>query len=135
MLTEFKWSLQDAVTPLSESEAIDLVKTCFASATERDIYTVSHLYAVFLAICFWIQTLWLLGLRFIKRQKISNFLSLFVPRPSKIYFFADSSKYLPHTCWQDRGVGSITDLVNLPWLLWSHSMIEKYRLIGICFWY
>lgn len=33
--------LQDAVTPLSELEAIDLVKTCFASATERDIYTVS----------------------------------------------------------------------------------------------
>lgn len=33
--------MQDAVTPLSEVEAIDLVKTCFASATERDIYTVS----------------------------------------------------------------------------------------------
>ena len=33
--------MQDAVTPLSEPEAIDLVKTCFASATERDIYTVS----------------------------------------------------------------------------------------------
>ena len=34
-------AVQDAVTPLSEPEAIDLVKTCFASATERDIYTVS----------------------------------------------------------------------------------------------
>lgn len=33
--------MQDAVTPLSEGEAIDLVKTVFASATERDIYTVS----------------------------------------------------------------------------------------------
>jgi len=33
--------LQDAVTPLSEAEAVDLVKTVFASATERDIYTVS----------------------------------------------------------------------------------------------
>ncbi|XP_073064956.1 proteasome subunit beta type-1-like [Primulina eburnea] len=29
---------KDAVTPLSESEAIDLVKTCFTSATER-LYT------------------------------------------------------------------------------------------------
>ena len=36
--------LQDAVTPLSEAEAIDLVKTVFASATERDIYTVSLCY-------------------------------------------------------------------------------------------
>ncbi|KAJ9563268.1 hypothetical protein OSB04_008428 [Centaurea solstitialis] len=31
--------VQDAVTPLSETEAIDLVKTFFSSATERDIYT------------------------------------------------------------------------------------------------
>ncbi|KAK9682176.1 hypothetical protein RND81_10G055800 [Saponaria officinalis] len=30
---------QDAVTPLSEAEAINLVKTAFAAATERDIYT------------------------------------------------------------------------------------------------
>lgn len=37
----FILSEQDAVTPLSELEAIDLVNTCFASATERDIYTVS----------------------------------------------------------------------------------------------
>ncbi|KAK1279735.1 Proteasome subunit beta type-1 [Acorus gramineus] len=30
---------KDAVTPLSESDAVDLVKDVFASATERDIYT------------------------------------------------------------------------------------------------
>jgi hypothetical protein len=34
---------QDAVTPLSEREAVDLVKDVFASATERDIYTVIFL--------------------------------------------------------------------------------------------
>ena len=35
--------VQDAVTPLSESDAVDLVKDVFASATERDIYTVCYL--------------------------------------------------------------------------------------------
>ncbi|GAA0176602.1 protease [Lithospermum erythrorhizon] len=39
---------QDAVTPLSEAEAIDLVKTCFASASERDIYTGDKLEMVVL---------------------------------------------------------------------------------------
>lgn len=34
---------QDAVTPLSESDAVDLVKDVFASATERDIYTGDRL--------------------------------------------------------------------------------------------
>lgn len=36
--------MQDAMTPLSKSDAVDLVKDVFASATERD-YT---LYAAFL---------------------------------------------------------------------------------------
>ena len=35
--------VQDAVTPLSESDVVDLVKGVFASATERDIYTVCYL--------------------------------------------------------------------------------------------
>ncbi|CAD6245827.1 unnamed protein product [Miscanthus lutarioriparius] len=35
--------VQDAVTPLSESDAVDLVKDVFASATERDIYTGDRL--------------------------------------------------------------------------------------------
>ncbi|KAA8515941.1 hypothetical protein F0562_019120 [Nyssa sinensis] len=39
---------KDAVTPLSESEAIDLVKTCFACATERDIFTGNKLEIVIL---------------------------------------------------------------------------------------
>jgi 20S proteasome subunit beta 6 len=38
--SNFMLIIQDAVTPLSESEAVDLVKDVFASATERDIYTV-----------------------------------------------------------------------------------------------
>ncbi|XP_078433312.1 N-terminal nucleophile aminohydrolases (Ntn hydrolases) superfamily protein [Wolffia australiana] len=37
---------KDAVTPLSEGEAIDLVKDVFASATERDIYTGDQLEVV-----------------------------------------------------------------------------------------
>ncbi|KAK7251994.1 hypothetical protein RIF29_26127 [Crotalaria pallida] len=39
---------QDAVTPLAEAEAINLVKTVFASATERDIYTGDKLEVVIL---------------------------------------------------------------------------------------
>ncbi|XP_047320554.1 proteasome subunit beta type-1-like [Impatiens glandulifera] len=34
---------QDVVTPLSEAEVIDLGKTCFASATERDIIIVVYM--------------------------------------------------------------------------------------------
>lgn len=39
--SQTQWVVQDAVTPLSESEAVDLVEDVFASAMERDIYTVS----------------------------------------------------------------------------------------------
>ncbi|KAJ6390941.1 hypothetical protein OIU77_025030 [Salix suchowensis] len=39
---------QDAVTPLSEAEAIDVVKDVFASAAERDIYTGDKLEIVIL---------------------------------------------------------------------------------------
>ncbi|KAL9359838.1 hypothetical protein Peur_047961 [Populus x canadensis] len=39
---------QDAVTPLSEAEAIDVVKDVFASATERDIHTGDKLEIVIL---------------------------------------------------------------------------------------
>lgn len=48
--------MQDAVTPLSESEAIDLVKDVFASATERDIYTVSCICSLQkLRVCFYLM--------------------------------------------------------------------------------
>ncbi|KAH8516690.1 hypothetical protein H0E87_004879 [Populus deltoides] len=39
---------QDAVTPLCEAEAIDVIKDVFASATERDIYTGDKLEIVIL---------------------------------------------------------------------------------------
>ncbi|XP_010934682.1 proteasome subunit beta type-1 [Elaeis guineensis] len=39
---------RDAVTPLSEADAVDMVKDVFASATERDIYTGDKLEIVIL---------------------------------------------------------------------------------------
>lgn len=52
-----------------------------------------------------------------------------------VVYVADSPESLLHQCRHDKGVnvGSIQDLVDLPWVLWPYFVNERINWLGIWF--